>query len=57
MRYLLEGTRGVYVVPAAGTVSINGAQMGTGDGAAIAREPTLEFEALEDAELVAVEVL
>ena len=31
--------------------------MGTGDGAAIAREPTLEFEALEDAELVAVEVL
>jgi redox-sensitive bicupin YhaK (pirin superfamily) len=57
MRYLLEGTRDVYVVPAAGTVSLNGAQMGTGDGAAIAREATLEFEALEDAELVAVEVL
>jgi len=57
MRYLLEGTRDVYVVSAAGTVSINGAQIGTGDGAAIAREATLEFEALEDAELVAVEVL
>ena len=57
MRHLLEGTRDVYVVPAAGTVSINGAQIGTGDGAAIAGEATLEFEALEDAELVAVELV
>ena len=57
MRHLLEGTRDVYVVPAAGTVSINGAQIGTGDGAAISREAALEFEALEDAEVVAVEVL
>ena len=57
MSYLLEVRRGIYVVPAAGMVSINGAQIGTGDGAAITGEATLEFEALEDAELVAVEVL
>jgi hypothetical protein len=57
MRYALAGTRDVYVVPAAGAVLINGVRIGTGDAAAIAREATLVFEALEDAELVAVEVL
>lgn len=51
---LAEGRFG-YLVPASGSVSVNGVRIGTGDGAAIHDEPALTVTAEEDAELVLVD--
>jgi hypothetical protein len=47
----------LYLVPSTGTVVINGVRVQQGDGVAITREPTLELRALEDTELVVVELV
>jgi hypothetical protein len=44
-----------YLVPAKGRVSIDGVEVNTRDGAALAALDTLRVTALEDAELVLVD--
>ena len=52
---LAEG-RAAYLVPAKGTVTVNGQALGARDGAGIVDEPVIEITASEDSELVLVEV-
>jgi redox-sensitive bicupin YhaK (pirin superfamily) len=53
--YELGEARRGYLVPARGSVEVNGVRIGERDGAAIAREAQLRVRALEDAELVLVD--
>ena len=53
--YGLGETRRGYLVPARGSVEINGVRLNARDGAAIAHEAVLHVKALEDAELVLVD--
>jgi len=53
--YDLATGRQAYLVPARGSLEVNGVRVGTRDGAAIADEPRLRITALEDAELVMVD--
>jgi hypothetical protein len=48
--------RGVYLVPARGSVTVNGTTVGTRDGAAITGETEVKILAAEDTELVIVDV-
>ena len=50
-----KGRRG-YLVPAAGSVEVNGVRVDARDGAAISDEADLTINAIEDAELVLVDV-
>lgn len=52
--HLAEGRYG-YLVPASGSITLNGIQLNARDGAAIQWEPVLDITALEDAELVLVD--
>lgn len=54
-RYTLSSERYAYLVPAKGSVEVNGVHLDARDGAAIRNETTLEVKALEDAELVLVD--
>ena len=56
VRHSLAPGRHAYLVPAAGRIVLNGIELGPRDGAAIADEAALVIEALEDAELVLVDV-
>jgi redox-sensitive bicupin YhaK (pirin superfamily) len=53
--YQSGGGRHAYLVPAVGSVEVNGVTLNTRDGAAIADEPTITVKALEDAEVVLVD--
>jgi hypothetical protein len=53
--YTLDPRRYAYLVPAKGTVEVNGVRLDARDGAAIRDETSLEVKALEDAELVLVD--
>jgi quercetin 2,3-dioxygenase len=53
--YNLRPGRHAYLVPASGTVEINGTRLDPRDGAAIRDEPELQIAALDDAELVLVD--
>jgi quercetin 2,3-dioxygenase len=53
--YTAGRTRNLYLVPAAGSVEINGVRVNARDGAAIRDEETLKITALEDSELVLVD--
>jgi redox-sensitive bicupin YhaK (pirin superfamily) len=53
--YALGAGRHAYLVPAKGTIELNGVTIRTGDGAAIKDEPILRLRALADAELVMVD--
>jgi quercetin 2,3-dioxygenase len=53
--YQLGADRYGYLVPATGSVLVNGVQVGARDGAAIRDTATLSVTALEDAELVLVD--
>ena len=53
--YSLANGRHAYLVPATGSIQINGVTLESRDGAAIRNEPTLRVTALEDAELVLVD--
>jgi redox-sensitive bicupin YhaK (pirin superfamily) len=53
--YPIGADRHGYLVPAAGSVEVNGVAIGARDGAAISDEAVLRVTALEDAELVLVD--
>ena len=53
--YALAAGRHAYLVPARGTVEVNGHRVGARDGVALRDVGTLEVKALEDAELVLVD--
>ena len=53
--YDLGKSRHAYLVPAVGSVTVNGVQLNARDGAAIANEDVITVTALEDAELVLVD--
>jgi redox-sensitive bicupin YhaK (pirin superfamily) len=53
--YVPETARHLYLVPAAGSVEVNGVKINARDGAAIRNETQLKITALEDSELVLVD--
>jgi redox-sensitive bicupin YhaK (pirin superfamily) len=53
--YPLGAKRHGYLVPAQGSVEVNGVRILTRDGAAISNEPVLKIKALEDSEIVLVD--
>jgi quercetin 2,3-dioxygenase len=53
--YSTGKTRNLYLVPAAGSVEINGVRVNARDGVAISGEDNLRIKALEDSELVLVD--
>jgi redox-sensitive bicupin YhaK (pirin superfamily) len=53
--YELGAERHGYLVPASGSVEVNGVRIGTRDGAAITDETVLKVKALEDTEIVLVD--
>jgi hypothetical protein len=54
-KYELGPARHGYLVPAKGSVEVNGVRIGTRDGAAITDEALLAVRALEDSEIVLVD--
>jgi redox-sensitive bicupin YhaK (pirin superfamily) len=55
VEYALRAKRHGYLVPAEGSVEVNGVSIGTRDGAAITGESVLKVKALEDSEIVLVD--
>ncbi|MDD4886757.1 MAG: pirin family protein [Thiomonas sp.] len=55
VEYALDTGRSVYLVPARGTVEINGVRLHARDGAAIHDEALLRLTAIEEAEIVLVD--
>jgi redox-sensitive bicupin YhaK (pirin superfamily) len=55
--YELGERRHGYLVPAVGSVELNGVHLDTRDGAAISREDIVKIKALEDSEIVLVDTL
>jgi len=55
VKYELGPTRHGYLVPAKGSVEVNGVRVGTRDGAAITDEALLAVKALEDTEIILVD--
>jgi redox-sensitive bicupin YhaK (pirin superfamily) len=55
--YNLGTGRHAYLVPATGSVEVNGVHIGTCDGAAVKDEAKLRFKALEDAEIILVDAV
>ena len=53
--YTPDKARNLYLVPAAGSVEINGVRVNARDGVAISDEVKLKITALEDSELVLVD--
>ena len=53
--YTLGKTRHGYLVPAKGSVEVNGVALNARDGAAIQEEPVVKVRAIEDTELVLVD--
>ena len=53
--YTAEKARHLYLVPAAGSVEVNGVRVNARDGAAISDETKVTIKALEDSELVLVD--
>ncbi|MGH8355106.1 MAG: pirin family protein [Pseudomonas sp.] len=54
--YPLGAARRGYLVPASGLVEINGIRAGAGDGVAISAEAVLRVSAIEDSEIVLVDL-
>jgi redox-sensitive bicupin YhaK (pirin superfamily) len=54
--YPLGADRRAYVVPASGLVEVNGARAHARDGVAVTEEATIHITAIEDAEIVMVDV-
>ena len=53
--YAIGETRHAYLVPARGSVRVNGATIGERDGAAITGETSIIVTAVEDSELILVD--
>lgn len=47
----------LYLVPSAGTVRVDGVEIHAGDGVAVINQASVEFMAVEDSELVIVELV
>jgi redox-sensitive bicupin YhaK (pirin superfamily) len=56
VRQTLAPGRVAYLVPATGSITVNGIAAGTRDGVTISGEPAIDIVAIEDAELVLVDV-
>jgi len=56
LEYLLSEGRKCYLVPAKGSLDVNGVRINCRDGAAIEKEATLKITALKNSELVLVDV-
>ncbi|WP_070155824.1 pirin family protein [Sphingobium phenoxybenzoativorans] len=56
VRPMARGTRG-YLVPTTGRVAVNGWEIGPRDGAAIHDEATISVKAIEDTEIILVELI
>ena len=54
--YRLGATRKAYLVPASGVIEVNGVRASAGDGVAIQGEDVLTVSAIEEAEIVMVDV-
>jgi redox-sensitive bicupin YhaK (pirin superfamily) len=54
--YALGERRHAYLVPASGTVEVNGVRIHARDGAAIKDAATVRIAAIEDADIVMVDV-
>ncbi len=54
--YVLDKGRRAYLVPATGVIEVNGLRANARDGVAIADESVLRVQALEDSEIVLVDV-
>jgi len=57
VEYALEERRHAYLVPSSGTVDVNGVTIHARDGAAIKDVATIRIAAIEDADVVMVDVL
>src|SRR5215510_15379202 len=55
VEYPLGATRHGYLVPAKGSVEVNGVRIKTRDGAAISGESALKIKAIDDAEIILVD--
>jgi redox-sensitive bicupin YhaK (pirin superfamily) len=55
--YSLGKRRHGYLVPAVGSVEVNGVHLAARDGAAISQEDIVKIKALEDSEIVLVDTL
>jgi len=55
--YRLGAKRHGYLVPAAGSIEVNGVRIDTRDGAAISGEEMVKVKALDDAEVVLVDTV
>ena len=53
--YATDKARNLYLVPAVGSIEVNGVRVNARDGAAIRDEAKLTIKALEDSELVLVD--
>ena len=56
LTYEVSAGHDLYLVPAAGQVSINGVLANVGDGVAATKEAAVEVRALQDTELVVIEL-
>ena len=57
LTYELEANHDLCLVPATGKLLVNGVPVDAGDGVAVTQETKVEFRALQDAELVVVELV
>jgi redox-sensitive bicupin YhaK (pirin superfamily) len=57
IEYALDPERHAYLVPAAGSIEVNGVPVNARDGAAIRDESRIAIKALEDAEVVLVDTV
>ncbi|MGI4746527.1 MAG: pirin family protein [Janthinobacterium lividum] len=55
VEYPAETTRHIYLVPAKGTIEVNGIRAEARDGIAVQGEPSLRITAIEDAEIILVD--
>ena len=55
VEYALDGKRHAYLVPATGSIEVNGVRVDARDGAAIRNEALVRIKALKDAEIVLVD--
>lgn len=55
VEYPAEGTRHIYLVPATGTIEVNGVRAEARDGVAVQGEASLRITAIDDAEIILVD--
>ncbi|NPD65760.1 pirin family protein [Lichenicola cladoniae] len=55
VEYAAEGTRHIYLVPATGTIEVNGVRAEARDGVAVQGEASLRITAIDDAEIILVD--